>query len=463
MQIDTTGLLPPQVKHVQKLVDSIYLNGFAVDMSETGTGKTYAAAAVIRELNRPFAIICPKSVIHQWEGILKTFKLKATTLINYEKLVRGNTKYMKWKKSKDPLKPWEEKAVREIPQFNFSPNTLVIVDEGHKCKGADTSNSWMLVSLKLQNYKVLVSSATVATTPLEMKAFGFLSGLHSLHNFSDFCRVHGAEWVGRWGAMSFNLANDRAKQSMKALNEYLFATKACASRMKVDDFGTLFPESHIVADAYDLGSNESKIQAVYDDMEYELARLEEKSENYSEHIFAIMMEARRKAELCKVPLFVDMVEDMYDEGKSVVLFVNFTDTVEAVVKRLGKVKKLKDQIGFIVGGQKDKERTADINAFQNDTKRVLVVNIAAGGTGISLHDLNGKFPRASIISPNWSAYNMRQALGRVWRQGGKTKSYQRIVYAAKCIEEQICHRVQHKLNCLDTLNDGDLAEHLNLV
>lgn len=463
MTIDTTGLLPPQVKHVQKLVDSVYLNGFAVDMSETGTGKTYAAAAVIRELNRPFAIICPKSVIHQWEGILKTFKLKATALINYEKLVRGNTKYMKWKKLKDPLKPWEEKATREIPQFNFSPNTFVIVDEGHKCKGADTSNSWMLVSLKLQNYKVLVSSATVATTPLEMKAFGFLSGLHSLHNFTDFCRVHGAEWVGRWGAMSFNLSNDRAKQSMKALNEYLFATKACASRMKVDDFGNLFPESHIVADAYDLGSNESKIQAVYDDMEYELAKLEEKSENYSEHIFAIMMEARRKAELCKVPLFVDMIEDMYDEGKSVVLFVNFTDTVDAVVKRLNKAKKLKDQIGFIVGGQKDKERTADIEAFQNDTKRVLVVNIAAGGTGVSLHDLNGKFPRASIISPNWSAYNMRQALGRVWRQGGKTKSYQRIVYAAKCIEEQICHRVQHKLNCLDTLNDGDLAEHLTLV
>ena len=463
MQIDTTGLLEPQFKHVQKLVDSLYLNGHAVDMSETGTGKTYAAAATIREMNRPFAVICPKSVIHQWNNILASFKLKATTVINYEKICRGNTKWLKWKKLQDPMQPFNENAKRQLPEFKFDPNTLIVVDEGHKCKGTDTSNSWMLVALKLQGYKVLVSSATVATSPLEMKAFGFLTNLHALYNFRDFCRVHGAELLPQYGAMSFNLASSEARNAMMQLNEYLFDTTQCASRMKVEDFGKQFPESHIVAEAYDLGSNESKIQAVYDDMEAELAKLEEKAENYSEHIFAVMMEARRKAELCKVPLFVEMIEDLYDEGKSVVLFLNFTDSVDAVVKRLDKMKKFKDQIGYIVGGQSEKARVSDINAFQSDNKRVLVVNIAAGGTGVSLHDLNGKFPRASIISPNWSAYNMRQALGRIWRLEGKTKSYQRIVYAAKCIEENICHRVQHKLACLDTLNDGDLAESLTLV
>ena len=463
MQIDTTGLLEPQFKHVQTLVDSLYLNGHAVDMSETGTGKTYAAAAVIREMNRPFAVICPKSVIHQWEKILKIFNLKAVTVINYEKIGRGNTRFMKWKKLPDPVRPFVENATADVPHFKFEPNTLVVVDEGHKCKGSNTSNSWMLVALKLQGYKTLVSSATVATSPLEMKAFGFLTNLHRLYNFRDFCRMHGAELMARYGAMTFNLSSPDARRAMVNLNTYLFETTKCASRMKVEDFGKEFPESHIVAEAYDLGSNESKIQAVYDDMESELAKLEEKAENYSEHIFAVMMEARRKAELCKVPLFVDMAEDLYDEGKSVVLFLNFTDSVDAVVKRLNKMPKFKDQIGYIVGGQSDKQRVKDIEDFQSDKKRVMVVNISAGGTGVSLHDLNGNYPRASIISPNWSAYNMRQALGRVWRLEGKTKSYQRIVYAAKCIEENICHRVQHKLNCLDNLNDGDLAEHLTLV
>lgn len=461
--IDTTNLLEPQFEHVKTLVDSLYLNGFAVDMSETGTGKTYAAAAVIREMNCPFVVICPKSVIHQWKKILAGFNLKADVLINYEKISRGNTEYMKWKKLPDPVQPYQENATREIPHFKFGSNTLVVLDEGHKCKGADTSNSWMMVALKLQGYRVLMSSATMATSPLEMKAFGFMTNLHALHDFRDFCRVHGAELLPQYGAMTFNLASNEARKSMLLLNEYLFETTKSASRMKVEDFGKEFPESHIVAEAYDLGSNDAKIQAVYDEMEYELAKLEEKSENYSEHIFAVMMEARRKAELCKVPLFVDMVEDLYDEGKSVVLFLNFTDSVDSVVKRLDKMAKFKDQIGYIIGGQSDKSRVADIDAFQADKKRVMVVNIAAGGTGVSLHDLHGNFPRASIISPNWSAYNMRQAMGRVWRLEGKTKSFQRVVYAAKCIEENICRRVQGKLECLDSLNDGDLAEHLTLV
>lgn len=461
MSFNTTGLLPPQFAHTQKLIDSLYLNGFAIDMSETGTGKTYVAAAIIREMNRPAFIVCPKTVIPQWEKILKTFDIKAT-IINYEKLGRGNTKFMSWKKLQCLMRPWDPKLKDERPLFKMEPHAIVILDEGHRCKGNDTSNCKMMVSLAEQGYKVLVSSATVATTPLEMKAVGFLTGLHKLYNFTDFMRLHGAQWMGRWGAMTFDMASNEAKKGMMLLHEYWFKTKKCASRLTTDDFGILFPESHIVAEAYDLGSNEAKCQAVYDDMEAEIAKLDERSASYSEHIFAIMMEARRKAEICKVPLFVEMIEDLYDEGKSVCCFVNFQDTVDAITIRLNKSKKLKGKIGYIVGGQSDKVRQKDIEDFNADVKRVLVINIKAGGTGISLHDLNGNFPRASIISPNYSAYELVQALGRVWRQGGLTKSYQRIVFASKTIEEQACHRVQFRLNNLSTLNDADMRAGIKL-
>jgi len=459
--INTTGLLGPQINHAKVLLDSLYINGFAMDMSETGTGKTYVAASIVREMNRPAVVICPKTIIPQWEKILRSFDIKAT-LINYEKLGRGNTKWMKWKKLPDLMFPWKEDVKTEQPEFYFPRNALIILDEGHRCKGADTTNSWMMIALANQGYKTLVSSATIATTPLEMKAIGYLSQLHKLYNFPDFCRIHGGQWVGRWGAMTWDMASKEAQASMMALNGYFFRTRKCASRMTVDDFGDLFPESHIVAEAYDLGANEKKCQQVYDNMEAEIAKLDERTENYSAHVFAIMTKARRLAELCKVPLFVDMIEDLYDEGKSVVCFVNFTDTVDAIKNRLEKKKKFKDAIGYIVGGQSDKERQKDIEDFNADRKRITISNIKAGGIGISLHDLNGNFPRASIISPNFSAYELVQALGRVWRQGGLTKSFQRVVFAAKTIEEQACYRVQFRINNLSTLNDADMRAGISL-
>ena len=462
--MNSKGLLAPQVPHVRTLVDSLYANGYATDTSETGTGKMYCAAAVAREMCLPLSIICPKAVIPQWENVIKIFGLKPKCLVNFEKLTRGSTRWMKWKKKqKDPSSIKPDKTCI-MPVFKFDPSSLVIVDEGHKCKGNDTSTSWLMIALKVQKYKVLVSSATIACSPLEMRAYGFLVNLHQLYNFNDFCIMHGGNWTGKFGNIQWDMLSEESIKSMGALHEYLYKTTKCASRMTVDMFGKEFPESHIIAEAFDLGANQKKLEAVFLEMEAELAKLEVRSARYKDHVFAILMKARRKSELLKVPFLVDKAEELLEEGKSVVLFVNFDDTVQGIYDRLLKSKYVKqEEIGFIVGGQSVKARKIDVDGFNADTKRVLIVNIAAGGTGISLHDLHGKFPRASLISPNWSAYNLRQALGRIWRLNGKTKSYQLIVYGANTVEAQICRRVQAKLQCLDMLNDGDLDESLVFI
>ncbi len=463
MTFDTSGLLGPQPAHAETLFNSLNTNGFALDLSETGCGKTYAAAAIARADKRPVILISPKTVLRTWCKILGQYGVKPKLAINYELLARGRTKWMKFKKQPDPERPHVPGATEKLPHFRFPKDALIILDEGHRCKGLDTTNSQMLINLVVQQYRVLLSSATAAVSPLDMKALGYLLQLHSLHDFSDFCRLHGAKWVGRWGAMTFSPDDPAAVKGMNVLHNYLFNVRKCASRMTREQFGNLFPESHVQADAYDLGSNEAKIQKVYDDMERELARLEERCASYREHIFAILMEARRKAEILKVPVFCDMIEDLFDEGKSVVLFCNFEDTIQAVFKRLIRMKKFKGIIDFIVGGQSASAREAAVEGFQKDEKRIILANISAGGVAVSLHDLNGNFPRASVISPNWSAIQMMQALGRVWRQGGKTKSYQRIVYAAGCIEEHICNRVQDKLTMLNMLHDGDLAETVRWI
>jgi superfamily II DNA or RNA helicase len=447
-------LLAPQREHAVNLLNSLYVNGVASDQSETGTGKTYVAAWIAKYLNSPVVIVCPKVVIPAWTKVLSYFGIKAHCLINYEKLIRGNTEHLSFKDGRD--------ASANDYIINFPKNSLVILDEVHKCKSGTSKNSDFLIKLKMDGYKTLLLSATTATNPLEMKAFGFATTLHNLVNYRHFITDSGA-YVGRFGGYQIDLASQRTVEAMANIHNRLFNEYKVSSRMTRKMFDKIFPDNHVMAECFDMGTNTDKINRVYQQMESELAALEESSVNYSQHHFAIMTKARRMAELLKVPTMVEMIEDWFDEGISPVVFVNFTDTVEAIIKQLSKNRKFDGLIAKIVGGQTDKVRQADIEGFQNDTKRIMIANLAAGNAGVSLHDLNGNFARGAIISPSYSAINLLQALGRIHRAEGKTKCIQKIMFADKTIEVDACKRVQCKLNNLEALNDGDLTYEVRIA
>lgn len=435
------------------MLNSLYINGVACDQSETGTGKSYVAAWIAKNLNSPVVIVCPKIMIPAWTKVLSYFGIKAHCLINYEKLIRGNTEHLSFKDGKD-----------NGPSdyiINFPKNSLVILDEVHKCKSSTSKNSDFLIKLKMDGYKSLLLSATAATNPLEMKAFGFATTLHNLTSYRQFITDSGA-YVGRYGGFQIDLQSQKTVEAMSNIHDKLFNLYKVSSRMTRKMFDKIFPDNHIMAECFDMGTNTDKINRVYQQMESELAALEESSVNYSQHHFAIMTKARRMAELLKVPTMVEMIEDWYDEGISPVVFVNFTDTVEAIEKQLAKNRKFDGKIARIVGGQSDKVRQKDIELFQSDVKRIMIANLAAGNAGVSLHDLNGNFARGAILSPSYSAINLLQALGRCHRAEGKTPVIQKVMFAAGTIEVEACKRVESKLQNLDALNDGDLTFSLSL-
>ena len=447
-------LLPPQREHAVNLLNSLYINGVACDQSETGTGKTYVAAWLAKNLNSPVVIVCPKVVIPSWTKVLSYFGIKAHCLINYEKLIRGNTEHLSFKDGKD--------TGPSDYTINFPKNSLVILDEVHKCKSATSKNSDFLIKLKMDGYKSLLLSATAATNPLEMKAFGFATTLHNLVSYRHFITSSGA-YAGRYGGFQIDLQSQKTIEAMSNIHNTLFNLYKVSSRMTRKMFDKIFPDNHVMAECFDMGTNTDKINRVYEQMEAEMAALEESSINYSQHHFAIMTKARRMAELLKVPTMVEMIEDWYDEGISPVVFVNFTDTVEAIEKQLAKNRKFDGKIARIVGGQSDKVRQKDIEDFQSDTKRIMIANLAAGNAGVSLHDLIGNHPRGSIISPSYSAINLLQALGRIHRAEGKTTCIQKVMFADGTIEVEACKRVQCKLNNLECLNDGDLTYSVRIA
>ena len=454
MNLNFDGLLEPQKIHSTKLLNSLHLNGFAFDASPTGTGKTYCASWIAKNYGSSVVVICPKSVQKNWFDTLKSFGIDNPIVMTFERLVRGNTNYYTYDMSVylNRTNWWKSLGIT----VNFPNNSLVILDEVHKCKGQKSLSGECLVAIKNAGHKLLMLSASAATNVTEMKAFGYATLLHSGYGFYDFCKDNGVAF-NRFGLGTWDANLQKCKEGMVRIHNTLFNTLGCANRMNRKDFGNIFPDNQVIADGFDLGSNTAKLQSVYNEMEYELMNLDESSMEYSEHHFAIIMKARRQSEILKVPAMVSWIEDMYDEGVSPVVFINFRETLEAIEKRLNSAK-YSGKIAKIVGGQTQKQRDNEIEQFQSDTKRICLVMVAAGSASVSLHDLNGNYPRHTLINPSYSAINTLQALGRCHRANGKTPVVQRFFFANGVeIEEKMRKRVNLRLSNLDNLNDGDLS------
>jgi SNF2 family DNA or RNA helicase len=437
------GLRPWQVTSVGYILSALEKWGCAMDGSDLGIGKTYVACGVARELDYNIVIVCPKAVMESWRRVITNhFKMKDKLIgiINYESLRRGK------KDSEIASFVKNRKTCREEFVWKVPKKTFIVWDESQKLKTWSTKNSKTCLSALKQGYKMLFCSATMATNPLELRTVGTCIKLFKgSKDYYQWALNHGVT-RGRFG-WEFDKDNKENEKYLNKLNKDIFQKRGV--RLCRDTIPN-FPKSEIIAECYNMDEQDiSTINNINDEMERELRALTKKEKKDKDSQLTIILRSRQKTELVKVPLFIDMIEEGLEQGMSVVLFVNFTETILAISQRLN-TKCIFD------GKTDDVTRQKNVDNFQSDNERVILVNISSGGAGLSLHDINGHYPRLSLISPSYSAVCMRQATGRVWRENAKTKSIQKIVFVAGTVEESVCKNVQSKLHNLDILNDGDL-------
>lgn len=442
---DDAGLRPWQAVAAGRIVSAINEWGCAIDGSDTGTGKTFCACAVARDMKMKMVVICPKAVISQWNTVVKDHFGMGKQLIavtNYEQLKIGKTS--------------SELASYVIPRstrrktftWKVPKDTLIIWDESQKLKNWKTKNAKTCIAAYKQGYKQLFCSATNATNPLELRTVGTCLKLFKggQQGWFQWLREHGCS-KGQWG-MEFTTDNKVRQKVLKKLHKDIFLDRGV--RLRRDTIPN-FPECDLFAVLLDMEKEDtSRINSIYDEMEKELKQLEQLQKLNKHNHLVVELRFRQKIELVKVPLFIDMIEEAKEDGFSIVVFVNFTDTLNAIAERL--------KISCIFDGKVgDAERELNKKRFQSNEEQVILVNVQSGGGGLSLHDLHGGHPRMSLISPSYSPVNMRQAIGRIWRDDAKTKAIQKLVCVAGTVEENVYHNVIKKLNNLDLLNDGDLA------
>jgi hypothetical protein len=459
-------LLPYQVDSFNRLVSAVQAHGVGLDASDPGVGKTHVACATCKELGLRPAVVCPKNLIPVWRKACRDWGLpEPLFVLNYEAIRTGRTPFLKW----------DVQGRSKVGRWQVPAGTVLIFDEVHRCAGTDSLNAKMLAAVRRYGLPSLCLSATAAESPLKLRALGFLLRLHDGgESFWKFCTVHGCV-RNFWGGIEFpirlcpegratarrTLQVRRARQGLARLHTAIFerGTVPCSAgasaaatqagipsrgtRVRIADLGDAFPPTLITAEAYDFGAN---IANVYVDI------FRAQSERGpSVNPLVEMLRARQDAELLKAPGLAEMAADAVEEGQSVVIFVNFRATLAAL-------QKLMPDLPVIEGETPMDERADILRRFGADEVRVVAANLATAGEGLDgLQDLRGEFPRLTLISPGFSAVQIKQALGRVHRANAKTKSIQRIVFAAGTVEERACEAVRAKLANMAVLNDGDLG------
>lgn len=445
-------LFPAQEKAVKLLVSSIIERGSALNSSCTGSGKTVMACAVARKLHCPVAVIAPKATLPSWKRELAEWGIDPVFVTNYEK-IRNGSAHLK-------------KISKKIMRWDLPEGTLVVFDECQRAKSPFTQSSQLLISAKMQGVRTLLLSATAAEDPTEMRAIGYALDLHGLNRGTELLPSWD-KWMKSFGCFQDQWKNWKAGpvKKLEPLRERLYRDRAV--RITERDLPEAFRENWILEDPIEFGAV-AKIKKFYEEAgvttdvidelldhidtfeKEDRAKAKDKDAKVT-MMLTRMLRARQLTEALKVPDIVEMTKDMIEEHKSVVIFVNFRETLDALVPALEST--LKMEVGFVSGGQKADERQDYVDRFRDDKLRVIVLNSEAGGTGIDgLQDTHGKFPRVSLISLSFNAKTFKQVLGRIHRANSKSDALQKILVASGTIEEYVLKAIHKKLSNLEALH-----------
>ena len=162
----------------------------------------------------------------------------------------------------------------------------------------------------------------------------------------------------------------------------------------------------------------------------------------------------------KIKDTIELAQNIIDQGKKVIIFTNFTDTLNKITDAFPKVSVKLD------GKMSKPQRQHSVDEFQNNDKiRVFVGNLKAAGVGITLTEAEAVIMNDLSFVPS----DHSQAEDRAYRYGQKFSVSVYYQIFENTIEGVIYDILSKKKNIFETVmgdneGKGDVMEEiLNLI
>lgn len=155
----------------------------------------------------------------------------------------------------------------------------------------------------------------------------------------------------------------------------------------------------------------------------------------------------------KLDSLMVMLEELFAEGRRILLFSQFTSMLGLIEIEL---KKRKISYALLTGQTRD--RRTPVKDFQNAKVQIFLISLKAGGVGLNLTEAD------TVIhyDPWWNPAAENQATDRAYRIGQEKPVFVYKMIARGTVEEKIQHLQQEKSDLAAGVLDGRIAEDWKL-
>ena len=440
----------PPLDHQKIAIEKLAGSKRFILADDMGLGKTTSTIIAALETGaKKILIVCPASLKINWQREIANYSDRSVYIAESKKFstesdfVIVNYDILKNFHDTDPKKKEESILI----QSNFD---IVILDEAHMISNVQAQRTKIINHFAKKINRVWLLTGTPMTSR-PMNYYNLLNLIESpvAQNWKAYAirYCQGYQFTAGkrkvWnvtGASNLEELRDRtSKQILRRLKEEVLdlpdkIITPVYLRLKSKEYENLMGEYF---DWYDKNPDESSSLTVQ---------------------FSKLMKVRKVIANEKTKQTIEFVENILEQGKKVIIFTNFTDTLQTVYQHFGK------QAVYLDGSCSNAVRQQAVDKFQKDEKvTVFVGNLKAAGVGLTL-------TAAEVVIMNDLSFvpaEHAQAEDRAYRYGQKSNVLVYYPIYDNTIEAAIYDILNKKKQIIRTVmgdqiqeNVGDVAEEI---
>jgi SWI/SNF-related matrix-associated actin-dependent regulator 1 of chromatin subfamily A len=444
----------PPLDHQKTAIEKLAGSKRFILADDMGLGKTTSTIIAALETGaKKILIVCPASLKINWQREIANYSDRPVFIAEGKKFSSEDdfviVNYDILKNFHDTDQKRKEESI--LLKSNFD---LVILDEAHMISNVQAQRTKIINHFAKKVNRVWLLTGTPMTSR-PMNYYNLLNLIESpvAQNWKAYairyCQGYQFSAGKRkvWnvsGASNLEELRDRtSKQILRRLKEEVLdlpdkIITPVYLKLKSKEYENLMGEYY---DWYDKNPDESTSLTVQ---------------------FSKLMKVRKVIANEKVKQTIEFAENILEQGKKVIIFTNFTDTLQTIYQHFGK------QAVYLDGSCSNSVRQQAVDQFQNNEKiTVFVGNLKAAGVGLTL-------TAAEVVIMNDLSFvpaEHSQAEDRAYRYGQKSNVLVYYPIFENTIEGAIYDILNKKKQIIRTVmgdqiqeNIGDVAEEiLNMI